>query len=77
MTPRHLFFARASGLAVSLSSVTDVTSPQGEFTSPTFGRSHSHRTDGDDSTAFFARASGGLLVSVAVYFRQDAQRVFR
>ena len=37
-------FSASSGLPVSFPSVTGMTSPQGEYTSPTFGRSHSHRT---------------------------------
>ena len=41
--PRPLFSAN-SGLPASFPSVTNVTSPQGDYTSPTFGRSHSHRT---------------------------------
>ena len=58
------FFVRASVLAASLPSVTGVTSPQGEFTSPTFGRSHFHRTDGDDSTASFCARASGLPASL-------------
>ena len=64
--PRPLF-ARASGLAVSFPSVTIVTSPQGEYTSLTFGRSHSHRTAEvslDHFCASFGRThneDGGLL----------------
>ena len=53
-TPSTTFFARASGLPVSFPSVTNVTSPQGEYTSPTFGRSHSHRT-AEDSLDHFLR----------------------
>ena len=61
------FFVRASGLAVSFPSVTNVTSPQGEYTSPTFGRSHYHRTTVGSLDHFLCelRASpnegGGLL----------------
>ena len=55
--PRPLF-ARASGLAVSLPSVTVVTSPQGEYTSPTFGRSHALRTAESSLDHLFQRELG-------------------
>ena len=56
------FFVRTSGLAASLPSVTIVTSPQGEYTSPTFGRSHIHRT-AESSLDHFSVRSSGLPVS--------------
>ena len=65
--------ARASRL---LPSVTDVTSPQGEYTSPTFGRSHLHRTAEGSLDHFSVRASGGLIMRTVAYSRQDAQRLF-
>ena len=51
-------FARASGLPASLPSVTDMTSPQGEYTSPTFGRSLSHRTAEDSLDHLFCASFG-------------------
>ena len=62
-TPRHLFFARASGLQASLPSVTDVTSPQGEYTSPTFGRSRSHRTAEGSLVLFLREPRASRLLS--------------
>ncbi len=60
--PRPLS-VRASGLAVSFPSVTNVTSPRGEYTSLTFGRSHALRTAEDSLDHFSVRASG-LAVSL-------------
>ena len=49
---------RASGLRESsYPSVTNVTSPQGEYTSPTFDRSHTHRT-AEDSLDHFCASFG-------------------
>ena len=56
--PRPLFSVRASGLMASLPSVSGVTSPQGESTSPAFGRSHALRTAEDSLVHFSVRASG-------------------
>ena len=56
--PRPLLSVRASGLPASLPSVTDMTSPQGEYTSPTIGRSHSHRTAEDSLDHLFCASFG-------------------
>ena len=60
--PRPPFSAN-SGLPASLPSVTGVTSPQGEYTSPTFDRSHSHRTAEDSLDHFSVRARASRLRS--------------
>lgn len=56
-TPRHLFSVRARASWLSFPSVTDVTSPQGEYTSPTFRRSHALRT-AESSLDHFLRELG-------------------
>ena len=55
------YFCASLGLTVSFPSVTNVTSPQGEFTSPTFGRSLSHRSDGVSRDHLFCASFGRTL----------------
>ena len=62
-------FCASSGLPVSFPSVTGVTSPQGEFTSPTFGRSHSHRTADGSLDGLFCASFGPRGFSPLCHWR--------